>query len=301
MNSVASTWGNTNTYALWPVNLTSNTSWGVASVPISAPVIEDAAEFRFNVTAPSTPGTYNFQWMMAEKKIFFGQSSPAVSVSVYAASTTPPPPSGTTPSTPGETPSGPTPNNAGVLQAIMQLLLGDDDVVVPPPPPATLALAWLNAGSEVGVRTPVTFSATATGPAVTRVALYVDDSLAGYAAFNGTSWNFTWTAGAVATYQVVAKSLDANGKVMAQSAAIPITVMVSDPTGNGSVAPAALAPVNIDVPHLTNENAGTLPGELAVNSSGATIYNVPIVAPPGTAGWRQNSRCNTAARRRTVW
>jgi len=47
-------------------------------------------------------------------------------------------------------------------------------------------------------------------------------------------------------------------------------------------------PVDITPPHLTNPDAGTLPGELGVSNGGAATYSIPIEVPPGTAGLKPN-------------
>ncbi|WP_374568761.1 NBR1-Ig-like domain-containing protein, partial [Ideonella sp.] len=47
-------------------------------------------------------------------------------------------------------------------------------------------------------------------------------------------------------------------------------------------------PVDITPPHLTNPDAGSLPGELSVNNAGAATYSIPIEVPPGTAGLKPN-------------
>ena len=63
----------------------------------------------------------------------------------------------------------------------------------------------------------------------------------------------------------------------------------SDGSGNGgSTGAADLISVNITPPHLDSANAGTLPGELAVSSSGTATYSIPLVVPPGTAGVAPN-------------
>jgi len=64
-NTGAFTWGSG--YSLISQNTLGNTRWGVKSVPLGAgeTIAPDAEKtFTFNITAPNTAGTYNFQWQM---------------------------------------------------------------------------------------------------------------------------------------------------------------------------------------------------------------------------------------------
>jgi len=50
--------------------------------------------FTFNITAPTTPGTYAFQWQMVQEQYqWFGEVTPSVSIVVAPPSPPPPPPS----------------------------------------------------------------------------------------------------------------------------------------------------------------------------------------------------------------
>jgi hypothetical protein len=41
-------------------------------------------EFSFTITAPATPGLYQFQWRMVQESVeWFGEFSPLVGISVY--------------------------------------------------------------------------------------------------------------------------------------------------------------------------------------------------------------------------
>jgi hypothetical protein len=61
-----------------------NLTWGLGRVELPGPVAPGAeAAFDFFVTAPSTPGTYNFQWRMVHEGVtWFGPSTPSIAVSV---------------------------------------------------------------------------------------------------------------------------------------------------------------------------------------------------------------------------
>jgi hypothetical protein len=68
-----------------------NWSWGLTRVNLGGSesvATSQQRTFTFTVTAPSTPGTYNFQWrMLRENVAWFGDLSPAVAVTVEAAGT----------------------------------------------------------------------------------------------------------------------------------------------------------------------------------------------------------------------
>lgn len=61
-------------------------------------------------------------------------------------------------------------------------------------------------------------------------------------------------------------------------------LQLSSYTGSPVSSDSALTAVNITPPHLSNANAGSLPGTLDVNSSGAATYAIDLVVPPGTNG-----------------
>jgi hypothetical protein len=58
--------------------------WGLNRVPPTSDVLPGGETvFTFNITAPSTPGTYNFQWRMVQDGVeWFGPLTPNVPVSV---------------------------------------------------------------------------------------------------------------------------------------------------------------------------------------------------------------------------
>ena len=82
-NAGSSIWSAAAGYALGSQNPTNNTTWGLNRVAMPTTVIPGVqASFSFFVTAPSTPGVYNFQWRMVGPAGSFGQLSPNVSVNV---------------------------------------------------------------------------------------------------------------------------------------------------------------------------------------------------------------------------
>lgn len=82
-NTGTTTWA-AGTYSLQSQNPAGNTTWGLNRVNLGSAVAPGSnATFTFNVTAPSTAGTYNFQWRMAQDGVgAFGDLSTNVAVSV---------------------------------------------------------------------------------------------------------------------------------------------------------------------------------------------------------------------------
>ncbi|EPX55217.1 hypothetical protein D187_009424 [Cystobacter fuscus DSM 2262] len=69
-------------YRLGSRNPQDNLTWGIGRVDLAPQESirpNEQKTFTFNITAPSVPGTYNFQWrMLQEDYIWFGDSSPNV-------------------------------------------------------------------------------------------------------------------------------------------------------------------------------------------------------------------------------
>lgn len=82
-NSGSTTW-TAGAYKLGSQNPAGNLTWGVnqLSLPVAVAPGSDAT-FTFNVTAPSTAGTYNFQWRMLQDAVgYFGAYTLNLGVSV---------------------------------------------------------------------------------------------------------------------------------------------------------------------------------------------------------------------------
>lgn len=88
-NSGTNTWQNATGYALASQNPANNTTWGAATLANVASSVTNGANYTytFNVTAPSTPGTYNFQTQNAHSGVFFGATSPNTSITVVGPQT----------------------------------------------------------------------------------------------------------------------------------------------------------------------------------------------------------------------
>lgn len=93
-NTGTTTWTPTGQYRLGSQNPQDNNRWGLSRVELPRSVAPGQdVTFSLLITAPSTPGTYPFQWRMVQDAVeWFGEYTPNVSVTVTAAT----PPSGTT-------------------------------------------------------------------------------------------------------------------------------------------------------------------------------------------------------------
>jgi uncharacterized membrane protein len=88
-NSGTTTWSTT-AYKLGSQNPQDNSTWGLNRVNLPSSVAPNAqATFNFTVTAPSTPGTYNFQWRMTDSTSFFGATSTNIAVTVTGGGSSP--------------------------------------------------------------------------------------------------------------------------------------------------------------------------------------------------------------------
>ncbi|HEX9389760.1 MAG TPA: NBR1-Ig-like domain-containing protein, partial [Usitatibacteraceae bacterium] len=90
-NNGANTWTTAANYNLGSQNAQDNTRWGFGRVglPGSTSVTTgNTATFSFNVTAPATAGTYNFQWRMVHDGVaWFGDYTTNVAIVVKQAQT----------------------------------------------------------------------------------------------------------------------------------------------------------------------------------------------------------------------
>jgi hypothetical protein len=90
-NTGTTTWA-AGTYKLGSQNPQDNMTWGVNRVNLASSVAPGAnGVFTFNVTAPATASTYNFQWRMFNGTAFFGTASTNVAVTVASGGSAGPP------------------------------------------------------------------------------------------------------------------------------------------------------------------------------------------------------------------
>lgn len=77
------TWSTAGGYSLKAMNPAGNTTWGPSSIAVTGSVAPNAnGTFTGNFTAPSTPGTYHFQWRMNHNTTGFGQYTTDVTITV---------------------------------------------------------------------------------------------------------------------------------------------------------------------------------------------------------------------------
>jgi len=83
-NTGTTTWTTATGYKLGSQSPQDNTIWGFHRVPLSGPVDPgEETTFQFAFTAPSTPGTYGFQWrMLREGVAWFGAPTPHIVITV---------------------------------------------------------------------------------------------------------------------------------------------------------------------------------------------------------------------------
>ncbi|HJQ31665.1 MAG TPA: PKD domain-containing protein, partial [Pyrinomonadaceae bacterium] len=86
-NSGTKTWTAAELYRLGSQNPQDNVTWGGSRINLPASVAPgQSVTFNFNVTAPSTPGTYNLQARMVQDGVqWFGATTPNVAVTVTQA------------------------------------------------------------------------------------------------------------------------------------------------------------------------------------------------------------------------
>jgi hypothetical protein len=93
-NTGNTTWSTAGGYKLGSQNPENGTTWGLNRVALPGNVIpSQTVTFSFNITAPATAGTYNFQWRIVREGIaWIGPLTPNVAITVNTAAPPPPPP-----------------------------------------------------------------------------------------------------------------------------------------------------------------------------------------------------------------
>jgi hypothetical protein len=85
LNQGTATWTPGQAYRLGSQNPQDNSIWGLGRVNLSGVSVSPGATttFSFVVTAPSSPGSYNFQWQMVQDAVeWFGAKTPNIAVQV---------------------------------------------------------------------------------------------------------------------------------------------------------------------------------------------------------------------------
>lgn len=95
-NTGTTTWTSASNYNLGSQNPPNNTTWGMSGVALDATDSLGPGQmktFSWNLTVPSTPGTYDFQWRMVQDGVDrFGDRTPNVTVTATQAAPPPPTP-----------------------------------------------------------------------------------------------------------------------------------------------------------------------------------------------------------------
>ena len=88
-NTGTQTWDGSAGFRLGSQNPANNTTWGGNAVNLPGFVIAPGSQLNLTFTAfaPTTPGTYNFQWQTVQNNAFFGQPSANVVITVGSPST----------------------------------------------------------------------------------------------------------------------------------------------------------------------------------------------------------------------
>ncbi|MET0267511.1 MAG: RHS repeat-associated core domain-containing protein [Duganella sp.] len=131
-----------------------------------------------------------------------------------------------------------------------------------------------NESVTLGMRQPL--AASSTGTNITAVRFFANGSQIASGSSNGGVWNASWAPATVGTYSIEARAFSADGAQVAISGPVTTTVV----QGSSDRDPI---PVKIDLPHVNNAIAGTLPGEITVGSTGTAAYAIALVVPPGSA------------------
>ncbi len=89
INGGRETWTAATNHNLGSANPLDNTTWGLHRVAVPGSVATgQTATFNFNITAPSTAGSYNFQWRMVRDGVaWFGAFTPNTVITVQPAPT----------------------------------------------------------------------------------------------------------------------------------------------------------------------------------------------------------------------
>ena len=91
-NTGTTTWSEATRHRLGAINPMDNRLWNVRRAYLASPVPPGAlGTFTFAITAPGTPGSYNFQWMMLQEVAGrFGTPTPNLVIQVSEAAARPP-------------------------------------------------------------------------------------------------------------------------------------------------------------------------------------------------------------------
>jgi hypothetical protein len=84
-NTGTTSWTVSGGYVLGSPDPANSANWQVSSVALPSPVEPGSSvTFTFRVSAPITPGIYDFHWQLAHGTTFFGATSANVAIKVIA-------------------------------------------------------------------------------------------------------------------------------------------------------------------------------------------------------------------------
>jgi len=98
MNTGTNTWEADSPYRLGAQNPRDNNNWNIGRLYLTSAIASgEEVTFNFTVFAPSTPGSYNFQWQMVKDgEAWFGELTPSILINVIESGTGYQPPTGVT-------------------------------------------------------------------------------------------------------------------------------------------------------------------------------------------------------------
>jgi len=273
-NTGTTTWA-PGTYMLGSLNPQGNVTWGLNQAALSGPPVTPGAQvtISFNVTPPSTPGTYNFQWGMMQSGVgYFGAATPNMSVTVSAGGGGPTNgASFVTQNVPASIVAGQTANvsvtmtnTGGTTWVPGSYFLVSQN----PPGNTTWGLSQVGLASSVAPGSNATFNFTVAAPATPGTYNFqwqMNQSGVGY--FGGVSTNVpvSVTSGGAAPLVITTTSLPNGNRYVPYSAQINVTGGV--PAYQFSLSSGSLPPgVTL------NSNTGLISGTPTVS----TIYSITV-------------------------
>jgi hypothetical protein len=275
-------------YMLGSLNPQGNITWGLSQVGLGGLSVAPGAQatFSFNVTAPATPGTYNFQWGMMQSGVgYFGSASPNVAVTVSGGGGG----GGTndalfvSQNVPASLTTGQSANVSVTMMNSGTTTWSPGSYFLTsqnPPGNATWGLSQVALPSSVAPGASVTFSFTATAPAAQGTYNFqwqMNQSGAGY--FGGASTN-------------VAVSVTGSGT-------LPVAITTTSvPYGTRGVPYSAQIQVTGGVPPYTfSLTSGSLPAGVTLNGSTGLISGTPTLGGTFNFTVRVTDQAGTTASR----
>jgi hypothetical protein len=286
-NTGTTTWASP-TYVLGSLNPQGNLTWGLSQAALQGFTVTPGSQVTiyFNVSAPSTPGTYNFQWAMMESGVgYFGSATPNVAITVTSGGGG----GGTngaqfvSKNVPASIAPGATANvsvtmmnNGTTTWSPGTYFLGSQN----PPGSATWGLSQVSLASSVAPGVSVTFNFTATAPA------------------NPGTYNFQWqmNESGVGYFGDVTPNVSIS---VTSGSAPPLAITTTSvPYGTRGVRYSVQIQVTGGVPSYSfSLSSGSLPAGVTLNSSTGLISGTPTVGGTFNFTVRVRDQAGTTASR----